>query len=115
MPCCERSGIMRSAFVVVMLLCSCTGALGGAITESISTSNIGPEGGSFLSLIADNQNPGTLYVGALDTGVFKTTDGGASWHPAGLAGLSVTALAIDQTTSTLYALAGFEGYASFVD
>src|SRR5262250_3986721 len=101
MPCCERSGIMRSAFVVVMLLCSCTGALGGAITESISTFNIGPGGGSFLSLIADNQNPGTLYVGARNTGVFKTTDGGAHWRFAGLGGgLSVTALAIDQHAST---------------
>jgi photosystem II stability/assembly factor-like uncharacterized protein len=92
-----------------MLLCFCEGALASGIPQSTSTFNIGPEGGNFYSLIADNRNPGTLYLGARHTGVFKTTNSGASWRYAGLTGLSVTALAIDENGSTLYAVAGYEG------
>src|SRR5262245_36705942 len=109
--------VRRFFCIVAMLPWLCSGAIAGEITESISTFNIGPEGGSFLSLIADNQNPGTLYVGARNTGVFKTTDGGAHWRSAGLGGgLSVIALAIAQDASALYALAGFDNLdGRFVD
>jgi len=99
---------MRSLCVVAMLLCFCAGAFARGIPQSISTFNIGPEGGNFYLLIADNRNPGTLYLGARHTGVFKTTNSGASWRYVGLAGLSVTALAIDENASTLYAVAGYE-------
>ena len=54
-------------------------AIAGGTTRSISTLNIGPEGGAFLSLVADSQNRGTLYAGSNNGGVFKTTDGGANW------------------------------------
>jgi photosystem II stability/assembly factor-like uncharacterized protein len=99
---------MRSLCVVAMLLCFCAGAFARGIPQSISTFNIGPEGGNFYSLIADNRNPGTLYLGARHTGVFKTTNSGASWRYVGLTGLSVTALGIDENGSTLYAVAGNE-------
>jgi photosystem II stability/assembly factor-like uncharacterized protein len=71
---------------------------------------------SVAALAVDPQNPGTLYAGG-DGGVFKTTDGGASWSAAnsGLPTVGIAAdgsylvagvnlLAIDpQNTSTLYA------------
>jgi photosystem II stability/assembly factor-like uncharacterized protein len=70
-----------------------------------------------LSFVIDPGNPSTLYVGhdtdySLNGGMFKSTDGGATWNPAGN-GLpvfpnkalpSVHALAIDpKNPGTLYA------------
>lgn len=49
---------------------------------------------------------GTLYVGTLAGGVFKSTDGASTWSDvnAGLTDTSVNALAIDPSTpGTLYA------------
>ena len=48
-----------------------------------------------LSLLADRH--GNLYAGTLDQGVFRSTDGGASWRPArrGLQQLDVRCLAVD--------------------
>src|SRR5262245_21926712 len=105
---------MRSLCVVAVLLSFFKGA--SASGQSISTFDVGPEGGVFRSLIADTQHSGTLYAGARHTGVFKTTNNGANWRYAGLAGLSVTALGIDQKAATLYAVAAFEsdGYFSNV-
>ena len=91
--------------MIAIMLCLCTSAIAEGTTGPISTFNIGPEGGIFLSLVADSQNGGTLYAGSQNAGVFKTTDGGANWSYAGLAGLAVSALAIDQNASTIYAIA----------
>ena len=73
-----------------------------------------------LSFVIDPGNPNTLYVGhgadySLSGGMFKSTDGGATWNAAGngLPGFqpggvpSVNALAIDPNNpGTLYAAAG---------
>jgi photosystem II stability/assembly factor-like uncharacterized protein len=64
------------------------------------------------SLAIDPQNPTTLYAGnALSGGgVFKTTDGGASWNAVnlGLPAGGVTALAINpQNSGTIYTSIGF--------
>jgi photosystem II stability/assembly factor-like uncharacterized protein len=91
--------------VIAIVLCLCTRAIAGGTTETISTFNLGPEGGAFLSLVADSQNSGTLYAGSNNGGVFKTTDGGANWSYVGLTGFAVGVLAIDQNPSTLYAIA----------
>jgi photosystem II stability/assembly factor-like uncharacterized protein len=70
-----------------------------------------------LAFVIDPSNPSTLYVGhetdySLNGGMFKSTDGGATWNPAGngLPGFqpgalpSVHALAIDpKNPGTLYA------------
>jgi len=58
------------------------------------------------ALAIDPQRPTTLYAGT-DGGVYKSTDGGASWraiNTTGLTNRNVWALAIDpQTPTTLYA------------
>lgn len=57
----------------------------------------------------DPETPTTLYAGTSDRGVFKSTDGGASWSATGLTNTYVLSLAIDplaidpQTPSTVYA------------
>jgi hypothetical protein len=68
------------------------------------TSN-GPEGGTIRALAIDPVTTATVYTGT-GGGVFKTTDGGASWSPmnSGLTNTRVQALAIDPVTpATIYA------------
>jgi photosystem II stability/assembly factor-like uncharacterized protein len=80
---------------------------GGA---SWSTANAGLPGsvyGAYVQALAiDPQNPETLYAAALfapGSGVFKSTDGGASWSSTGLPAVAV-GLAVDPlNTSTVYA------------
>ena len=64
------------------------------------------------ALALDPTTPTTLYAGTDGGGVFKTTDGGASWSPVNtgltcgrsLSPCNVSALALDPTTpTTLYA------------
>lgn len=81
-----------------------------ARSAEVSITSIGPDGGSFLSLVADPQNPGTLYAGAQYAGAFKTSDGGAHWSSAGLAGFTVNKLAIDpQKPDSIYAAVFING------
>ena len=59
-----------------------------------------------LGLAVDPSNPSTLYAGTWGLGVFKSTDGGATWNfmNSGLTNRLVTALAIDPTNpSVMYA------------
>src|SRR2546428_282500 len=59
-----------------------------------------------IALGIDPQTPAILYAGATDA-VFKSTDGGGSWHPTGLTKpgvIFISALAIDpQAPATPYA------------
>ncbi|HVN55173.1 MAG TPA: hypothetical protein VMT46_12645 [Anaerolineaceae bacterium] len=67
---------------------------------------IGPGGGRVLSLAINPNNPSILYAGTVDAGVFKSTDGGASWFDSsnGLGGVFIQSLAIDPLSpDTLYA------------
>ena len=72
--------------------------------------SIGPYGAGISSLAIDPSTPTTLYAGT-GVGVFKSTDGGATWFQVntGLStssegGLDVTALVVNPSTpSTLYA------------
>ena len=54
----------------------------------MNVTNIGPEGGTFRSLVVGPQDPRTLYAGARTAGVFKSIDGGANWSNAGLSGFT---------------------------
>jgi CARDB len=67
--------------------------------------SVGPYGGDVTAMAIDPTAPTTLYAGTRG-GVFKSTDGGASWAPmnVGLSHLGIAALAINPTTpTTLYA------------
>lgn len=68
---------------------------------------VGPEApGIVMTLAIDPQTPTTLYAGTQESGVFKSTDGGATWHPRsrGLEGYaSIRVILIDpHAPSTLY-------------
>jgi hypothetical protein len=69
----------------------------------------GPPGGNIRALVIDPGTPRTLYAGTWGAGVFKSTDGGATWDAANvglpnLYGYIVSALAIDPIA--LYAATG---------
>jgi photosystem II stability/assembly factor-like uncharacterized protein len=57
------------------------------------------------TIAADPKDPHTLYVGMGEgaEGVWKSTDGGSSWQPAGLGGASITALAVSPVSGGLWA------------
>ena len=91
------------------------GASWSPVNTGLTCASAFPGGAPFAcpvsELALDPRTPTTLYAGTSD-GVFKTTDGGASWSPAstGLTcgappcTVSVSALALDPTTpTTLYA------------
>ena len=77
---------------------------GGATWDSLCDPAIDPR---LLSIAVSNSSPSTIYVGT-ETGVFKTTNGGANWTSAGLAGDRIAALAVDPTDAT-HAYAGIGG------
>lgn len=83
--------------------------------EAVGTwTNLGPsnQGGRTRALLIDPVNPNILYAGGVAGGVWKSTDGGASWMALTdqMANLAVVALAFDPSNSgILYAGTG-EGY-----
>jgi len=94
--------MIRKIWLAVLLIATFIGnvdvAHGGV---GLWTSN-GPEGGNIQALAIDPHTPTTLYAGG---GVFKSTNGGASWGPQALPTFTnIFALAIDPATpTTLYA------------
>lgn len=78
---------------------------------------IGPEGGNVDALALHPARPNVLFAGSLGGGVFRSTDGGATWALAsrGLTDFNVSALAVDpQSPTTLYAANG-DGVAKSVN
>jgi tetratricopeptide (TPR) repeat protein/photosystem II stability/assembly factor-like uncharacterized protein len=58
------------------------------------------------AIVIDPNDPGVMYVGTEDAGVYKSIDGGISWQPAqkGMERAAVSTLIIDpKNPSTLYA------------
>jgi Bacterial Ig domain/Calx-beta domain/Domain of unknown function (DUF4214) len=69
-------------------------------------------GGRVRSIIIHPNDPQTLWLGSVSGGIWKTTDGGASWQPLAdfLTNLAVSSMVIDPTNpNVLYAGTG-EGY-----
>jgi hypothetical protein len=97
-----RRGTRRSVGPVALAVVGCL-ASGGLSSAGVNqwTGN-GPEGALVSALAIDPATPTTLYVGIFAGGVYKSTDGGATWRFAsrGLAP-NVTALAIDPVTPTI--------------
>jgi len=85
---------------------------------AVTWSRFGPSAGAGSILAIDPQAPATLYAGYGGTGVFKTTDGGGTWHTAnsGLFQPPVTALAVDPSnTGTVYAGTTTSGFFKSTD
>lgn len=106
---------MRSTLALsrAVLALSLLVAVGAPVPSDAEWTPLGPEGGSVNGLVVDRATPMTLYaaVGAQADysyeGVYKSTDGGASWQPtatAGIASLDVRALAVHPTNHTVFAL-----------
>ena len=88
--------VLRGALVMVCALLSSSAHPAGA---GVWTSN-GPVAGYGTTIAVDPTTPSTMYVGSNGAGVFKSTDGGASWHAVNTgfgntAAWNVTALVVD--------------------
>ncbi len=69
-------------------------------------------GGEMMSIAMSPTNKDIVYVGTGDAGVFKTTDGGISWHPKrnGLTFWPINVLTVDPTNeNVLYAGTEYAG------
>jgi photosystem II stability/assembly factor-like uncharacterized protein len=97
----EIHGSRAAAWIALTIFATSTVLAGTNVWTSI-----GPYGGSPRALAIDPQNPDTAYAGT-GGGMFKTTNGGASWTEAssGLpAGYVTHSLVIDpQNPNTVYA------------
>jgi photosystem II stability/assembly factor-like uncharacterized protein len=62
-------------------------------------------GGGALTLAADPASPGTLLAGTIGAGVYRSTDGGATWTASGvgLINTAVAGVAVDGTDAALFA------------
>ncbi len=98
------------ALLAILLL---AGRLEGAVDR---WSPIGPDGGGVNALAAAPGVAGLLYAGTDTAGVWKSRDGGESWHPArvGLpAGASIRRLALGgRNGQIVYAASRFAFYVS---
>jgi photosystem II stability/assembly factor-like uncharacterized protein len=70
-------------------------------------SNHGLVGSAVQALAVDPASPSTVYAGTWNGGVARTTNGGRTWAPRGLAGRIVYSLAIGPRSHTV--LAGVSG------
>ncbi len=101
----RRISLSRILLAALLALLSAGQAEPAAAGANVWT-NQGPVVGRINALAIDPATPATLYAGTEDSGVFKSSDGGATWRAvnAGLTSLIVRALAIDPATpATVYA------------
>ncbi len=75
-------------------------------THSLIPTRLGPFIGRVLAVGQDPANPATVYSMTFGSGVYKSTDYGASWAPSsvGISYLALQAMAVDPVTpNTIYA------------
>lgn len=97
-----------------------TGSLDAATSwSSLGPSTINsPEGtatGRVTAIATDSRNPDTLYIGAAGGGVWRSTDGGATWQSLGdnLLSLVSGSLVLDERTGMLYYGTGDHGAGTY--
>jgi hypothetical protein len=95
---------LRSVFCVILFLLSIVPFHPCAIAGTNTWTTNGPAGGIFWALEFDPADPNIVYAGGYNTGVYKSTDGGATWTATGKPSMQVTHLAADPAGGgTLYA------------
>ena len=74
----------------------------------------GSAAGAIQAIAVDPSRPGTIYAGAVNGGIWKTTNGGTSWIPLidQKASLSIASLAFDPTDPTHQTLVAGTGVTS---
>src|SRR2546425_13250992 len=94
---------MRFVLLTVMASSAVLGTGSGALWGGINKwTSLGPEGGSVGVLTVDPSNPSTIYAAGV-SGLYKSTDGGASWKPTSLSASGLNVLSISPKNGTLYA------------
>lgn len=106
----HRAAFQKVILTAIFLLFNLTPAL-TAKADANAWTDIGLHGGAYYAIAPRSDAPATLYAGAGNSGVLKTTDGGQHWHFAN-AGLPqnsslsypfVNVIAMDPITpSTVY-------------
>src|SRR5215475_12187015 len=104
----KRTPLQLSFYVVAILSCLTPNLLAQGLTEPVTVSRVGPEGGRISSIVVDPSDSNTLYAvpdyGVSNPGVFKSTDRGATWSYSGLMGTYASTIAIaPQSPATVYA------------
>lgn len=74
----------------------------GTVQSADVTSRTGTVSGAIQSIVVDPVNVGTMYIGAVNGGVWKSQNGGESWTPLTdkQLSLSIASLTMDPTDTT---------------
>src|SRR4030095_2255091 len=73
---------MRKATQIAFSVACILSLLAGGATAGLNTwTGTGPTGGAIRAVLVDPSVPNTVYIGTVGSGVFKSTDGGATWVP----------------------------------
>ncbi|MBN1793429.1 MAG: hypothetical protein JW844_00515 [Candidatus Omnitrophica bacterium] len=76
---------LNAQVVYLSLLLMLTAGAYPPVNGAIRWESIGPGGGGWIECLAvDPRDPGTVYAGSDVGGIFKSTDGGASWHASNI-------------------------------
>jgi photosystem II stability/assembly factor-like uncharacterized protein len=101
----DRRPFQLSLCVAAILSCLSPNLLAQGLTEPVTVSRVGPEGGRINSIVVDPSDSNTVYA-ASNAGVFKSADGGTTWSYSGLMGSHVSTIAIvSQSPATVFAAA----------
>jgi hypothetical protein len=92
----DRRPFQLSLYVAAILSCVSPNLLAQGLTEPVTVSRVGPEGGRINSIVVDPSDSNTVYA-ASNTGAFKSTNAGTTWSYSGL----ITAITFDVTTVSI--------------
>ena len=107
--------LQLSFFLAAILSCLSPNLRAQGLTEPVTVSRVGPEGGMMNSIAIDPSDSNTVYAASSDNGVFKSADGGTTWSYSGLNGGIFQILIAPQSPGTVYAVAGARGIFKSLD
>jgi hypothetical protein len=99
---------VTASFVWALLWLGASGPAGAGL--NVWTTH-GPQGGPVLALAIDPTTAGTLFAASGPAGLFKSVDGGESWHAtnSGLEGFSLLDVALDPLAPSVVYVAAYQG------